>query len=30
MDPTFAAGTNSRDLKQFIGDGSNYIVKYYY
>lgn len=30
MDPTFAAGTNSRDLKQFIGDGSNYVVKYYY
>ncbi len=30
MDPTFAAGTNSRDLKQFIGDGSNYAVKYYY
>ncbi len=30
MDPTFAASTNSRDLKQFIGDGSNYVVKYYY
>ena len=30
MDPTFAASTNSRDLKQFIGDGSNYAVKYYY
>lgn len=30
MDPTFAAGTNSGSLKQFIGDGSNYVVKYYY
>lgn len=30
MDPTFAAGTDRRNLKQFIGDGSNYVVKYYY
>ena len=30
MDPTFAASTNDRDLKQFIGDGSHYTVKYYY
>lgn len=30
LDPTFAAGSSSRDLKQFIGDGSNYHVKYYY
>ncbi len=30
MDPTFAASTSSRDLKKFIGDGSNYVVKYYY
>lgn len=30
MDPTFAAGSSNRDLKQFIGDGSNYHVKYYY
>lgn len=30
MDPTFAAGTNKNSLKQFIGDGTNYIVKYYY
>ncbi len=30
MDPTFAAGTDSSSLKQFIGDGTNYIVKYYY
>ncbi len=31
MDPTFAAGTgNSSSLKQFIGDGTNYVVKYYY
>lgn len=30
LDPTFAASTDARDLKQFIGDGSNYVVKYYY
>lgn len=30
MDPTFAANTNSRDLKKFIGDGSNYVLKYSY
>ena len=30
MDPTFAAGANSRNLKQYIGDGSNYTVKYHY
>lgn len=30
MDPTFAAGSSQSRLKQFIGDGSNYIVKYYY
>lgn len=30
MDPTFAAGSSSRELKQFIGDGSDYVVKYYY
>ena len=30
MDPTFAAtSTNSRNLKEFIGDGSNYVVKYH-
>jgi len=30
MDPTFAANTNSKDLKQFIGDGNNYVLKYSY
>ena len=30
MDPTFAANTNSKDLKKFIGDGSNYVLKYSY
>ena len=30
MDPTFAASTSRQALKQFIGDGSNYTVKYYY
>lgn len=30
MDPTFAAGTSSQNLKKFIGDGTNYVVKYYY
>lgn len=30
MDPTFAAGTNKSRLKEFIGDGTNYVVKYYY
>lgn len=30
MDPTFAAGTSEKELKKFIGDGSNYLVKYIY
>ena len=32
MDPTFAATSNGNDeeLKKFIGDGSNYVVKYIY
>lgn len=30
MDPTFAANTNAKDLKKFIGDGSNYTTKYEY
>ena len=30
MDPTFAAGSNNKALKEFIGDGSNYVVKYSY
>lgn len=30
MDPTFAANNSTSSLKQFIGDGTNYVVKYYY
>ena len=30
MDPTFASNTSSETLKDFIGDGSNYSVKYIY
>lgn len=30
LDPTFAAGSSEKDLKKFIGDGSNYTVKYIY
>lgn len=30
MDPTFAANNSEKELKKFIGDGSNYIVKYMY
>ncbi|MCR5106838.1 MAG: transglutaminase-like domain-containing protein [Lachnospiraceae bacterium] len=30
MDPTFAANTEAGELKDFIGDGSNYITKYVY
>ena len=30
MDPTFASNTNDKSLKDFIGDGSNYSVKYIY
>lgn len=30
MDPTFAANNSETELKKFIGDGSNYIVKYIY
>lgn len=30
MDPTFAASGNNKALKEFIGDGSNYVVKYSY
>ena len=30
MDPTFAANSSERDLREFIGDGSGYIVKYQY
>ncbi len=30
MDPTFAAGSSEEQLKDFIGDGSNYVTKYIY
>ena len=30
MDPTFASNTKEKSLKEFIGDGSNYSVKYIY
>lgn len=30
MDPTLAAGNNASSVKSYIGDGSNYIVKYSY
>ena len=30
MDPTFASNTEDKTLKDFIGDGSNYSVKYIY
>lgn len=30
MDPTFAANSSEEDLKNFIGNGSNYITKYIY
>ena len=30
MDPTFASNTSDDTLKDFIGDGSNYSVKYVY
>lgn len=30
MDPTFAANNSEKELKKFIGDGSNYLVKYMY
>lgn len=30
MDPTFAATSSEKDLKNFIGDGSNYKTKYIY
>ena len=28
MDPTFAANAKEKELKSFIGDGSNYVTKY--
>lgn len=30
MDPTFASNTEEKELKDFIGDGTNYSVKYIY
>ena len=30
MDPTLAANNSSSSVKKYIGDGSNYTVKYYY
>ncbi len=30
MDPTFASNTDEKELKSFIGDGTNYTVKYIY
>lgn len=30
MDPTFAASNSEEELKEFIGDGSNYTVRYIY
>ena len=30
MDPTFASNTKEEALKEFIGDGKNYQVKYIY
>lgn len=30
MDPTLAAGNDADSVKEYVGDGSNYIVKYSY
>lgn len=30
MDPTFAANTSEKELKSFLGDGTNYVTKYNY
>lgn len=30
VDPTFGAGTNEKKLKKYIGDGTNYSIKYVY
>lgn len=30
MDPTLAAGNSASSVKKYIGDGSNYVVKYSY
>ena len=30
MDPTLAANNDEASVKKYVGDGSNYIVKYSY
>ncbi len=30
MDPTFAANTSEKALREYIGDGSNYVISYEY
>jgi transglutaminase-like putative cysteine protease len=30
MDPTLAASNSASSVKKYVGDGSNYTVKYYY
>lgn len=30
MDPTFAAGASAKELKEYIGDGSKYVLKFSY
>ena len=30
MDPTLAASNDSSSVEKYIGDGSNYLAKYYY
>jgi hypothetical protein len=30
MDPTLAAGTSTQDVGKYIGDGTNYVLKYSY
>ena len=30
MDPTLAASNDLEDVKRYIGDGGNYIAKYFY
>lgn len=30
MDPTFAANSDNKSLKEAVGDGTNYVLKYTY
>ena len=30
MDPTLGAANNKKSVEKYIGDGSNYVVKYSY